>query len=103
MVSASSSTDRRLVSRQRRSPSSSTGRRRSRNNGSALRNQAEEEKHFLHLRGAASNPELVILAGELEIEAGRTDGLQRSDRATRSRRRHNRVLRAMHDQRRQRL
>ena len=69
--------------------------------GGPLRNQAEEEEHFLHLRGAASNPEFVILVRELEIDVGRTDGLQRGHGPARGRRRHNRVLRAVHDQRRQ--
>jgi hypothetical protein len=27
--------------------------------GGPIRNQAEEEEYFLHLRGAASNPEVV--------------------------------------------
>src|SRR6478609_7870320 len=69
--------------------------------GGPLRNQAEEEEHSLHLRGAASNPKLLILVGELEIDVGRTDGLQRSHGPARGRRRHDRVLRALNDQRRQ--
>ena len=69
--------------------------------GGPLRNQAEEEEHFLHLLGAASNPEFVILVRELQIDVGRTDGLQRGHGAARGGRRHDRVLRAVHDQRRQ--
>src|SRR4026209_2246338 len=69
-----------------------------REDGGPLRHQAEEEEHLLHLRGAASNPEFVILVGELEIDVLRTDGLQRRHGPGRGRRRDNRVLRAVHDQ-----
>ena len=40
--------------------------------GGPLRNQAEEQEHVLHLRGAASNPEFVILVLAAEVVRART-------------------------------